>query len=31
LVVGLLFFGLYPKPLIELIRPTVLTLLSSVK
>ena len=31
LVAALLFFGLYPKPLIELIRPTVLTLLSSVK
>jgi NADH-quinone oxidoreductase subunit M len=30
-VVSLLFFGLYPKPLIELIRPTVLTLLSAVK
>jgi NADH-quinone oxidoreductase subunit M len=30
-VVSLLFFGLYPKPLIELIRPTVLTLLSTVK
>ncbi len=30
-VISLLFFGLYPKPLIELIRPTVLTLLSSVK
>ena len=30
-VFGLLFFGLYPKPLIELIRPTVLTLLSTVK
>ena len=31
IVFGLLFFGLYPKPLIELIRPTVLTLLSTVK
>jgi NADH-quinone oxidoreductase subunit M len=31
LVIGLLFFGLYPKPLIELIRPTVLTVLSTVK
>lgn len=31
IVCGLLFFGLYPKPLIELIRPTVLTLLSAVK
>lgn len=31
LVAGLLFFGLYPKPLIELIRPTVLTVLSTVK
>ncbi len=31
IVCGLLFFGLYPKPLIELIRPTVLTLLSTVK
>lgn len=30
-VAGLLFFGLYPKPLIELIRPTVLTLLSTTK
>lgn len=30
-VCGLLFFGLYPKPLIELIRPTVLTLLSTVR
>lgn len=30
-VFGLLFFGLYPKPLIELIRPTVLTLLSTIK
>jgi NADH-quinone oxidoreductase subunit M len=30
-VSGLLFFGLYPKPLIELIRPTVLTVLSTVK
>ncbi|MGK5083589.1 NADH-quinone oxidoreductase subunit M [Bdellovibrionota bacterium FG-1] len=31
LVVGLLLFGLYPKPLLELVRPTVLTLLSAVK
>lgn len=31
LVASLLFFGLYPKPLIELIRPTVITLLSTVK
>jgi NADH-quinone oxidoreductase subunit M len=31
IVFGLLFFGLYPKPLIELIRPTVLTLLSTLK
>jgi NADH-quinone oxidoreductase subunit M len=31
LVAGLLFFGVYPKPLIELIRPTVVTLLSMVK
>jgi NADH-quinone oxidoreductase subunit M len=31
LVAGLLFFGLYPKPLVELVRPTVLTLLSMVK
>lgn len=31
LVVGLLFFGIYPKPLLELVRPTVLTLLSTVK
>ncbi len=30
-VLSLLFFGLYPKPLIELIRPTVLTVLSAVK
>jgi NADH-quinone oxidoreductase subunit M len=30
-VFALLFFGLYPKPLIELIRPTVLTLLSTIK
>ncbi|MFZ9595167.1 MAG: complex I subunit 4 family protein [Bdellovibrionia bacterium] len=30
-VSGLLFFGLYPKPVIELIRPTILTLLSTVK
>ncbi len=30
-VLSLLFFGLYPKPLIELIRPTVLTVLSTVK
>jgi NADH-quinone oxidoreductase subunit M len=30
-VMSLLFFGLYPKPLIELIRPTVLTVLSTVK
>jgi NADH-quinone oxidoreductase subunit M len=30
-VISLLFFGLYPKPLIELIRPTVLTVLSTVK
>lgn len=30
-VASLLFFGLYPKPWIELIRPTVLTLLSTVK
>jgi len=30
-VASLLFFGLYPKPLVELIRPTVLTLLSAVK
>ncbi|MDR3607468.1 MAG: NADH-quinone oxidoreductase subunit M [Oligoflexia bacterium] len=31
LVGCLLFFGLYPKPLIELVRPTVLTLLSTIK
>jgi NADH-quinone oxidoreductase subunit M len=31
LVGCLLFFGLYPKPLIELVRPTVLTLLSTLK
>lgn len=31
LVGCLLFFGLYPKPLLELIRPTVLTLLSTIK
>jgi NADH-quinone oxidoreductase subunit M len=30
-VACLIVFGVYPKPLIELIRPTVLTLLSSVK
>jgi NADH-quinone oxidoreductase subunit M len=30
LVASLLFFGLYPKLLIELVRPTVLTLLSTV-
>ncbi len=30
-VFGLLFFGLYPKPLLEWIRPTVLTLLSTIK
>ena len=30
-VLSLLAFGLYPKPLIDLIRPTVLTLLSTVK
>jgi NADH-quinone oxidoreductase subunit M len=29
-VASLLFFGLYPKLLIELVRPTVLTLLSTV-
>jgi NADH-quinone oxidoreductase subunit M len=31
LVFSLLFFGLYPKPWIDLARPTVLTLLSIVK
>lgn len=31
LVAGLLAFGLYPKPLLDLIRPTVVTLLSTVK
>jgi NADH-quinone oxidoreductase subunit M len=31
LVAGLLAFGLYPKPLLDLVRPTVLTLLSTVK
>jgi NADH-quinone oxidoreductase subunit M len=31
LVACLLFFGLYPKPLLELVRPTVLTLLSTIK
>ena len=31
IVLSLLFFGLYPKPLIDLIRPTVLTVLSAVK
>jgi len=31
LLAGLLFCGLYPKPLLELVRPTVLTLLSTVK
>lgn len=31
-IVGcLLIFGLYPKPLIELVRPTILTLLSTIK
>ena len=30
-VIGIIYFGLYPKPLLELIRPTVLTLLSTVK
>jgi len=30
-VSALLVFGLYPKPLIELVRPTVLTLLSTLK
>ena len=31
LVSGLVLFGLYPKPLLELVRPTVLILLSTVK
>ncbi len=31
IVLSLLFFGLYPKPLIELIRPTIITLLSTIK
>jgi NADH-quinone oxidoreductase subunit M len=31
LILGLLLFGLYPKPFIEMVRPTVLTLLSTVK
>jgi NADH-quinone oxidoreductase subunit M len=31
LVGFLLLFGLYPKPLLELVRPTVLTLLSTIK
>ena len=31
LVVALLICGIYPKPLLELVRPTVLTLLSLVK
>jgi NADH-quinone oxidoreductase subunit M len=31
LVASLIFFGIYPKPLIELVRPTVVTLLSMVK
>ena len=31
LVMALLVFGLYPKPLLDLVRPTVLTLLSTVK
>jgi NADH-quinone oxidoreductase subunit M len=31
LVFALVLFGLYPKPLIDLIRPTVLTLLSTIK
>jgi NADH-quinone oxidoreductase subunit M len=30
-VACLLLFGLYPKPLLELVRPTVLTLLSTIK
>lgn len=30
IVAGLVFFGLYPKPLIELIRPTAVTVLSTV-
>ena len=30
-VLSLLFFGFYPKPLIDLIRPTALTVLSTVK
>jgi NADH-quinone oxidoreductase subunit M len=31
LVIGLLLFGLYPKPLLDLVRPTALTLLSTIK
>ncbi|MGK5089849.1 NADH-quinone oxidoreductase subunit M [Bdellovibrionota bacterium FG-2] len=31
LVAGLIFAGIYPKPLLELVRPTVLTLLSTIK
>jgi NADH-quinone oxidoreductase subunit M len=31
LVVALLAFGIYPKPLIELVRPTVLTMLSTIR
>jgi len=31
LVASLLLFGLYPKPFIELVRPTALTLLSTIK
>ena len=31
LVAGLLFCGFYPKPLLEIVRPTVLSILSTVK
>jgi NADH-quinone oxidoreductase subunit M len=31
LLAGIVFCGLYPKPLLELVRPTVLTLLSTIK
>jgi NADH-quinone oxidoreductase subunit M len=30
-ILGLLLFGLYPKPFIEMVRPAVLTLLSTIK
>lgn len=31
LVLGLIIFGIYPKPFLDLVKPTVLTLLSTVK